>query len=229
EIHKILVADGLSRSSVVSEILDAARARAIPVEHHPRSYFDARAATPVHQGIMALASAYVYATLKELLAIPMVTGQAPFFLVLDGITDPHNFGALLRSAEAAGVHGVIAQSRRSAPLGPTVAKASAGAVEHLPVASVVNLCRALEEIKAAGVWAVGLDASAPNDLFSFELADEPVAIVVGSEGAGLSRLVREACEVVVRIPMAGKVSSLNASVAGALALFEVRRRRSAAR
>jgi len=163
--------------------------------------------------------------LIELLALPLAGREPPFFLTMDRIEDPHNLGTLAHSAEGAGCHGVIVPRHRSAPLSAVAVKSSAGALQHLPVAEVPNLPRAIERLRDSGVWCIGLTGDAEASLFELELADEPVCVVVGGEGGGLHRLVREACDVLVRIPMAGRVESLNASVAGALALFEVRRRR----
>jgi 23S rRNA (guanosine2251-2'-O)-methyltransferase len=191
----------------------------------PRSLLDAHAETGAHQGVAAVVSEVESIELDELLAVPLGGPEPPFFLALDGVEDPHNLGALVRSAEAAGCHGVVLPRHRSAPLSATAVKSSAGALEHVPVAEVANLTRALERLRAAGLWCIGLDGEAESSLFDLDLADEPVCVVVGSEGTGLHRLVRETCDVLVRIPMAGQVASLNASVAGGLALFEVRRRR----
>jgi 23S rRNA (guanosine2251-2'-O)-methyltransferase len=150
-------------------------------------------------------------------------------LALDGITDPGNLGALLRSAETAGAHGALIPSRRAAEVTPVVEKASAGALEHLILDRVGNLNRALEDIRAAGLWVVGLDGDAPGTLWTCELLTEPVVLVVGAEGRGLGRLVAERADALVRIPLAGRIESLNASAAGAVALFEAARRRHAER
>jgi 23S rRNA (guanosine2251-2'-O)-methyltransferase len=152
-------------------------------------------------------------------------GEKPLLLALDGITDPGNLGALLRSAEAAGAHGALIPSRRAAEVTPVVEKASAGALEHLILDRVVNLNRALEEIRTAGVWVVGLDGDAAGTLWTCELLTEPVVLVVGAEGRGLGRLIAERADALVRIPMGGRIDSLNAAAAGAVALFEAARRR----
>lgn len=179
----------------------------------------------VHQGVVA-----------EVLAAPaldvdaLVRGAtgAPLLVVLDGIEDPHNVGAILRSVDASGAHGVIRQTRRAAPLDGAAAKASAGAVHHVPVADVVNIARAIEELKKAGVWTVGLDVDAEISYSEVDLT-LPTAVVLGAEGHGLRRLVRERCDVLAAIPMAGRVSSLNVSVAAAVVLFEAVRQRSRGR
>jgi 23S rRNA (guanosine2251-2'-O)-methyltransferase len=224
-VDRVVVAAGAAERGTLAELLELAGKEGVPVSTVPRSLLDAHAETGAHQGVAAVVSEVESIELDELLAVPLSGPEPPFFLALDGVEDPHNLGALVRSAEAAGCHGVVLPRHRSAPLSATAVKSSAGALEHVPVAEVANLTRALERLRAAGLWCIGLDGEAESSLFDLELADEPVCVVVGSEGAGLHRLVRETCDVLVRIPMAGQVASLNASVAGALALFEVRRRR----
>jgi 23S rRNA (guanosine2251-2'-O)-methyltransferase len=228
-VERVVVAAGGAERGTLAELLDLAAKEGVPVETVPRSVLDATAETGAHQGVAAVVSQVESIGLDELLAIPLGGTEPPFVLALDGIEDPHNLGALVRSADAAGCHGVVLPRHRSAPLSATAVKSSAGALEHVPVAEVANLTRALERLRAAGLWCIGLDGAAESSLFDLDLADEPVCVVVGSEGAGLHRLVRETCDVLVRIPMAGQVASLNASVAGALALFEVRRRRARSR
>jgi len=228
-VERVVVAAGGAERGTLAELLDLAAKEGVPVETVPRSVLDATAETAAHQGVAAVVSQVESIGLDELLAIPLGGTEPPFVLALDGIEDPHNLGALVRSADAAGCHGVVLPRHRSAPLSATAVKSSAGALEHVPVAEVPNLTRALERLRASGLWCIGLDGAAESSLFDLDLADEPVCVVVGSEGAGLHRLVRETCDVLVRIPMAGQVASLNASVAGALALFEVRRRRARSR
>jgi 23S rRNA (guanosine2251-2'-O)-methyltransferase len=223
-VDRIVLASGVGRAAV-ADLLDLARRRGVEVETVPRTVVDAEASTGAHQGVLAVVAPIEPVDLLELLALPLAGREPPFFLALDGVEDPHNLGALARSAEAAGCHGLVVPRHRSAPLSAVAVKSSAGALQHLPVAQVPNLPRAVERLRDAGVWCVGLTADADASLFDLQLADEPVCVVVGGEGAGLHRLVREACDALVRIPMAGQVESLNASVAGALALFEVRRRR----
>jgi 23S rRNA (guanosine2251-2'-O)-methyltransferase len=223
-VDRILLASGAGRGSL-GDLLDLARRRGVEVETVPRSLVDAEARSGAHQGVLAVVAPIEPIDLAELLALPLTGREPPFFLAMDGVEDPHNLGALARSAEAVGCHGVIVPRHRSAPLSAVAVKSSAGALEHLAVAEVPNLARALERLRDSGLWCIGLDGEAQASLFDVELADEPVCVVVGGEGAGLHRLVREACDAVVRIPMSGRVESLNVSVAGALALFEVRRRR----
>jgi 23S rRNA (guanosine2251-2'-O)-methyltransferase len=224
-VDRVLVAAGAGAHGALADLQALARERGVRVESVPRSMLDAAASTGANQGVLAVVAAIEPIDLDELLALPLTTREPPFFLALDGVEDPRNLGALVRSAGAAGCHGVLVPRHRSAPLSAVAVKASAGALQHVPVAGVVNLARALEHLREAGLWCIGLDTDADASLFELDLADEPVCVVVGGEGAGLHRLVRDACDLLVRIPMAGQVESLNASVAGALALFEVRRRR----
>ncbi|HEX2375267.1 MAG TPA: 23S rRNA (guanosine(2251)-2'-O)-methyltransferase RlmB [Actinomycetota bacterium] len=224
-MDRILLASGAGRAAL-GDLLDLARRRGVEVQTVPRSLIEAEARSGAHQGVLAVVAPIQPIGLTELLAVPLAGREPPFFLALDGVEDPRNLGALARSAEAAGCHGLIVPRHRSAPLSAVAVKSSAGALEHLPVAEVPNLARAVEQLRASGVWCIGLDGTADASLFDLELADEPVCVVVGGEGAGLHRLVRDSCDALVRIPMSGQIASLNASVAGALALFEVRRRRS---
>jgi 23S rRNA (guanosine2251-2'-O)-methyltransferase len=207
--------------------VDALVARAhelrIPVETMDRRGLDKLARGGVHQGVAADLQALPAYTIEEL-----VRGASgpPLLVVLDGIEDPQNVGAIIRSAEAAGAHGVIRQARHAAPLDGAAVKASAGAVHHVRIATVVNIARAIEELKELDVWSVGLDASASDSLTAVDFT-LPTALVLGAEGAGLRRLVRETCDRLVAIPMAGAVSSLNVSVAAGVALFEAVRQRKA--
>jgi 23S rRNA (guanosine2251-2'-O)-methyltransferase len=175
-----------------------------------------------HQGVVARVASIPRADLGSL--VGAASGEAPLLVVLDGVEDPHNVGAIIRSIHAAGATGLVRQTRHAAPLGGATAKASAGAVEHVPVADVVNIARALDELKEAGVWTVGLDADAEVRYDALDLT-LPTAIVVGAEGSGLRRLVRERCDTLASIPMRGRVGSLNVSVAAAVVLFEAVRQR----
>jgi 23S rRNA (guanosine2251-2'-O)-methyltransferase len=211
--------------SRMHEVLERARHAGVPVRRVDPATLDRESRGGVHQGVIAdLADARDY-SLEDL-----VRGAdgAPLLVVLDGIEDPHNVGAILRSVDAAGAHGVIRQMRRAAPLDAAAAKSSAGAVAWVRVADVVNIARAIDELKALNVWTVGLAADAPQAYDQLDLA-LPTAIVLGSEGAGLRRLVRERCDSLARIPMAGHVDSLNVSVAAGIVLFEARRQRAAQR
>jgi 23S rRNA (guanosine2251-2'-O)-methyltransferase len=211
-------------SGRLDEVIALAVRSGVVVRRVPDVELDRAARGGVHQGVIADVREAASVSVEDLVA--KAAGPA-LIVVLDGIEDPHNLGAILRTADAAGAHGVVRQSRHAAPLGGATAKASAGAVAHVRMAEVVNIARALEHLKAAGVWTVGLAADAPQtyDAMDYSL---PTALVVGAEGTGLRRLVRERCDWLVSIPMHGHVQSLNVSVAAGVALFEaLRQRRSA--
>jgi len=209
----------------MEDIVRAARLAGIRVDRVPRRMLDEMAETRAHQGVIAEAEAFRYRSWRDALGLARSRDEKPLLLAVDGITDPGNLGSLLRSAEAAGVNGVLVSRRRAAPVTPVVEKASAGALEHLILDRVPNLGAALGELRDEGVWTVGLDAHASTSIWECELLTEPVVLVVGAEGKGLGRLVSERSDALVSIPLGGKVGSLNAAVAGALALFETRRRR----
>jgi 23S rRNA (guanosine2251-2'-O)-methyltransferase len=223
--REVWIADGLDTSGIVAEIAELADAQHVPVRWVPRGRLDAAARTDAPQGVLAFAAPVPEAALDQLARVRGEHGRVPFLLVLDGVTDPHNLGALLRSAESAGATGVVVPRHRAAHITPTVAKAAAGAIEYLPIALVPGVPAALASLADAGVWTVGLDAQATTRLWDLELATEPVALVLGSEGKGLSRLAAARCDVLVAIPQAGHTESLNVAAAGALACFEVARRR----
>jgi len=204
-------------------VLDEARARQVRIVRVSSDALDRDARQGVHQGIVAEVSAPPDVALADL---ARAEEAVPLIVVLDGIEDPHNVGAILRTVDAAGATGVVRQTRRAAPLDGAAAKASAGAVHYVPIADVVNIARALEELKAAGVWTVGLDAESETPYYELDLTI-PTALVLGAEGHGLRRLVRDKCDFMAAIPMAGHVSSLNVSAAAAIVLFDaVRQRRS---
>jgi 23S rRNA (guanosine2251-2'-O)-methyltransferase len=205
------------------ELVEVAAAAGVRVRTVPREALDADAEGGIHQGVVAEVKPLPPATLEEL-ARARGGADPPLLVVLDGVEDPQNVGAIIRTVDAAGGRGVVRQTRRAAPLTGAAAKASAGAVHHVPVADVVNIARALEELKQLGVWTVGLDADAETPYYDLDLA-VPIALVVGAEGHGLRRLVRERCDLVASIPMAGRVSSLNVSAATAIVLFEAVRQR----
>lgn len=207
-------------------IADEAAARGVRVQRVTRDALDRLVGGVHHQGIAAEVGAFPTITLDELAD---TTRSVPLIVVLDGIEDPQNVGAILRTADAAGVRGVVRQTRHAAPLGGAAAKASAGAVHHVPIADVVNVARAVEALKTQGVWTVGLDAGSETPYYELDLT-LPTALVLGAEGHGLRRLVRERCDHVAAIPMAGRIESLNVSAAAAIVLFEaVRQRRSRGR
>lgn len=220
-IDRIVVADGV-RSDRLRELLEAARRADVPVRREPRVTLDRITRNANHQGVVAVTSAASYADAGDLLA---QVSPETIFVLLDGVEDPHNLGAIIRTAEGAGVSALIVPERRSVHLTGVVAKTSAGAIEHLPVARVTNLASFIEELKKRNVWVVGVESSGRMNYTEFDYRGA-IALVFGGEGHGLHRLVRERCDVVVRVPMRGKVTSLNVSVATGVVLFEALRRRS---
>ena len=189
-----------------------------------RRKLDQMSATGAHQGIIAMVAAHSYATVDDILALARERGEAPLIVICDELSDPHNLGAIIRTAECAGAHGVIIPKRRSVGLTAVVGKASAGALEYMPVARVSNVTAAIKELKAQGVWVFGTAANGATPLTGADLKG-PAAIVIGNEGEGMSRLVAESCDFKVSIPMKGKISSLNASAAAAILLYEAVRQR----
>jgi 23S rRNA (guanosine2251-2'-O)-methyltransferase len=224
-ITKILLARDAGRHSIIAEILNTARQSGIPVETVDGRALVRMGASGHSQGIIAVAAAKEYATLDGLLERSRLLNEPPLYMLLDGIEDPQNLGAIIRTANAAGVHGVVVPSRRAVGLTPAVSRASAGALEYVPVARVSNIHQAMRDLGEQGVWTVGLDAEASQDYTAADYR-QPTALVVGGEGQGLSRLTRELCDVLVRIPMRGQIASLNASVAAALVMYEAMRQRS---
>ena len=225
-LERIVIARG-RHGDRLEEIVTKARERGVPVRFEERAIVDRLAGTPQHQGVVAMAAAKHTLDLEDLLKIAPKGGSAPGLLVvLDGVEDPHNLGAVIRSALAAGASGIILPDRRAAGLNETVARAAAGALEHLPVARVVNIARAMEQLKEAGYWTVGLDERAERRHVDVDYKGA-VAIVLGGEGAGLHELVRKRCDFLVSIPTTGPVRSLNVSVAAGVVLFEAVRQRQA--
>ena len=220
--QRVLIAQGLAASPVVSEIRRRAERAAIPLRVVPTQEIDAVARGLNHQGVVAIAGRYRYAPLEDLLAQP---GSGVAFL--DGVTDPQNLGSLIRSADAAGFGGIVIPAHRAVGVTAAVRRVSAGAAEVVPVARVTNLGRAIDEAREAGLWVVGLDERAEETVWTSSLLQPPAGLVLGAEGRGLSRGVRERCDGVVAIPQAGRIGSLNVGVAGAIAMFEVARRQPA--
>ncbi len=220
DIEKLLVARG-ELSGSAREIVQMAKEKRIPVQEVDRERLNA--ITPHHQGMLAFASAYQYSTLERMLELAEERGEEPFLILLDGITDPHNLGAIIRSAECAGAHGVIVQERRAVGLTPAAVKASAGAVEYLPVTRVTNLANTIEVLKAKNIWVYAADMDGED----YDKADlsGAVALVIGSEGEGVGRRVLEACDKTISLPIRGKVDSLNASVAAGVLMYAVMRAR----
>ena len=212
------------RDARLEAILDLCRDAGVRVVAEPREQLTKHAQTDSHQGVVAFLRERKLLALEDLLRAPVGPSGYRFFLALDGVEDPHNFGALLRSGDGAGIDGVIITERRAAPLSGTVAKSSAGASEHIRIARVTNLTRALETMKKQNVWIVGLDERGSPDYTDFDFKQD-CCLVLGSEGSGLHDLVKRTCDHLLRIPMAGSVSSLNVSVAGAVVMFEAMRQR----
>ena len=205
-------------------IASTARAAGIPVTECDRRRLDAMSTTHAHQGVIASASARSYCEVEDILAVAEQRGEVPFVVVCDGLEDPRNLGAVIRSAECAGAHGVIISKHHSAGLTAAADKASAGAAEHMAIARVANLSAALELLKARGLWVFGAEADGDAGLWQADLRG-PICAVIGSEGSGISRLVREHCDSIVSIPLYGKVNSLNASAAASVFLYEIVRQR----
>ncbi len=216
-IDKILVAKG-EKSGAVVGILAKARDKKIPIKEVDRTKLDYITGNSTHQGIVAFAAVKEYSTVEEILEYAESKGEAPFLMVLDEVEDPHNLGAIIRTAECAGVHGVIVPKRRSASLSYTVGKASAGAVEYMRVARVTNIANLIDDLKARGVWVYGADMNG-TDYSKCDFSGA-CAIVIGNEGKGISRLVREKCDVIVSLPMKGQINSLNASVAAGILMYK---------
>ena len=222
-LEKLYVANG-AVDATLRRLTAKARERGIPVVQCDRRKLDAMSATGAHQGVIAACSAVEYVPLEELLERARQRGEAPLLVLCDGITDPHNLGAILRTAEAAGAHGVVIPKRRAAGVNAVVGKTSAGAMNYLPVCKVGNLTDAIKTLKKLGVWIYGTAADGSTNLYQAGL-EGPSAIIIGSEGSGMSRLVREQCDFTVSIPMLGRMNSLNASAAAAVLLYEAVRQR----
>ncbi len=222
-INKILVASG-ERKGSIKEIIALAKERHIVIQEVNSVYLNQLSQEGNHQGIAAMVSPFAYVEVEDLLEKAGKNGENAFIILSDGITDPYNLGALIRTAEAAGAHGLVIPKRNSSPVTSTVAKASAGAIEYLPVARETNIVRCIEYLKKQGLWIVGADADGETLIYNVDLK-VPIALVVGGEDKGVGRLVKEHCDIVTSIPMKGRMSSLNASVAGAVLMYEVLRQR----
>lgn len=222
-VDKIYIAKGETDASL-GHIASTARGKGIVVVEADRRKLDAMSLTHAHQGVIAVAAVREYVEVDDILAIAREKGENPLIVVCDELSDPHNLGAVIRTAECAGAHGIIIPKRRSAGLTAVVAKTSAGAVAHMPVARVPNLTSCLKELKDQGIWVFGTAADGDTTLYKADLKG-PAAIVIGSEGDGMGRLVSETCDFKVSIPMKGKLNSLNASAAAAILLYEAVRQR----
>ena len=223
-VREVWVASDMEDAVVLDDIAELAMSLGVPVRDVTRAKLFSEARTEAPQGVLAKASELPESELEDL--VHQEKGKpAPFLLIVDGVTDPGNLGALLRSAECAGVTGVVLPRHRAVHVTPTVTKAAAGAVEYLPMALVGGLPTAIRKLQESGVWVIGLDGSGRQPLFDLPFAADPVALVLGAEGKGLSRLVRERCDAVANIPLLGRIDSLNVAAAGALACYEIARRR----
>ena len=220
----INIAEGVQEKGSAEQILTLAGQLGIPIKRVQRSQLDSLASVN-HQGIAAQFESYPYADLPSILDVARGTGENPFLLLLDSLQDPQNLGTLLRTAEVVGVHGVVIPRHRAAEITPAVSNASAGAVEHLNIAQVTNLVRTMEELKEAGVWIVGVENLPEAEDYHEARLDMALALVIGSEGHGLGHLVRQRCDLWIRLPMRGRIQSLNAAVAGSIVLYEAWRQR----
>ncbi len=221
-IDSLLVARG-ERSGSIGRILAECREKGIVIKEVDAKKLDSLCGRGNHQGVAAYAAAHAYACVADLLALAQQRGEAPFLIICDELEDPHNLGAIIRTAEAAGAHGVIIPKRHAASLSFAVSKAAAGALEYLPVARVGNLATTLDELKKQGLWIYGADMDGTP--FCETDYSGPAALVIGSEGRGLGRLIKEKCDFIVSLPMKGKINSLNASVAAGILMYEIARQR----
>ena len=221
DVERVFIADGAEGS--VSKIVAIAREQGVIVDFVPKEKIDAMAPGTKHQGVVAKVSEYSYADMEDVFAGAEAAGEDPFIIILDEVTDPHNLGAIIRTAECAGAHGVIIPKRRAASLTQTVALSAAGAVESMPVVQVTNLARTIEELKEKGIWVGAADMD--GDTYYEANLTGPIAIVIGNEGKGVGRLVKEKCDFVLSIPMYGRINSLNASNAAAVLMYGIRRAR----
>ncbi len=222
-INKLWIASG-DREGSVAEIAALAKERGIVVQYVERAKIESLAGGHRHQGVLAYVAPVPYAELDDILKAAEEKGEAPFLVLLDELEDPHNLGALLRTADATGVHGILIPKRRSVSLNATVAKTSAGAVEYVPVARIGNIAQTLKKLKEKGFWVAGADMDGEKAYYEADLTG-PLVLVVGSEGRGMSRLTKEACDFIVSMPMVGRINSLNASVAGSILMYESMRQR----
>lgn len=222
DVNKLFVQEELSGEKI-HDILKLAQQKGILVQHVPKAKLDLLSNNGVHQGVLAAVSAHAYAQLDDIFERAQLKNEAPFFLILDGIEDPHNLGSIMRSADATGVHGIIIPKHRAVGLTAVVAKTSTGAIEHVPVVRVTNLVQTIQTLKERGVWVFATDMT--GNCYTKWDATSPLAVVIGNEGKGVSRLVKESADELLTIPMVGHVQSLNASVAASILMYEVLRKR----
>ena len=223
EIDKILIAKGTRGGSLI-KILGKAKDKGIPIQYVERQKIDEMSESNAHQGIVAIVAAHKYVHFEDIIEGAKKSGGDPLILILDKITDPHNLGSIIRTADAVGADGIIIPKRHSVGLTAVVAKSSAGAIEYVPVAKVSNIAQTIDRIKEKGIWVAGAHMDGEKEHYNTDLRG-PLALVIGSEGSGISRLIKEKCDFLVRLPMVGKISSLNASVAAAVLMYEVFRQR----
>jgi len=219
-VREIVMQEGVGSADILEDIVLVAQDKRVPIREVGRGAFDALSHTESAQGVLAEADPLPSVEIEELLEV-----EVPFLVMLDGVTDPHNLGAIFRSADAAGVTGIVLPKHRSARVSATVSKTAAGAIEHVPIASVSGVPAAISLLQKHQVWTVGLDERGSQTIHDLALADQPICLVLGAEGAGLSRLTSERCDVLVSIPMRGAVASLNVSAAATVAMFDIARRR----
>ncbi len=222
DINKIWIAEGVKKNGI-KELLDMASERRIVVQFVPKQKID-NLSSENHQGVVASVAAYNYAELDDIFKIAEERGEDPFIMILDELEDPHNLGSIMRTADAVGAHGIIIPRRRSVSLTAVVAKSSTGAIEYIPTVRVNNLSQTVDELKERGVWIAGTDAKGSQDYRRMD-ATLPLAVIIGSEGKGMSRILKEKCDFLYNLPMVGHVTSLNASVAASLLMYEVYRKR----
>lgn len=223
-IKKIIIKRNIKQHGTIKELINIANIKNIPIETADVKYLNMLASGTSNQGVIALAESKQYINLEDLLSISKEKNEVPLYLILDGIEDPHNLGAILRTAEATGIHGVILRKQRAVGITPTVIKSSAGAIEYVPIVRVNNISQSINMLKKKNIWIVGIDSkgSVNYDRVDYRL---PIVIVIGSEGMGISSLVRKHCDWLAAIPMKGKISSLNASVAASIVMYEALRQR----
>ncbi|PPA68586.1 23S rRNA (guanosine(2251)-2'-O)-methyltransferase RlmB [Jeotgalibacillus proteolyticus] len=222
EINKVWIAEG-SQKGQMQQVIHLAKEAGILVQFVPKKKID-QMLEGQHQGVVASVAAYQYAEVDDMIALAKSRNEDPFILILDELEDPHNLGSIMRTADAVGVHGIIIPKRRAVGLTATVAKASTGAIEHVPVARVTNLARTIDDLKELGLWIAGTDAKGSEDYRRFD-GTMPLGLVIGSEGKGMGRLIREKCDFLIHLPMTGHVTSLNASVAASILMYEIYRKR----
>ena len=224
ELVKIYILKNESHSGPLREITAKALQKGIPVNQVDNQVLDKMAVTRNHQGVIAMAADWSYASLQDIWTRAALKTEPPFFLFLDEVEDPQNLGSIIRTAEASGVHGIVIPQRRAAGLTAVVGRASAGAIEHIPVVRVTNLTKTMEDLKKEGLWFTGVEMDGDQEIGLSDLKG-PIGLVLGGEGKGISRLVREHCDQMARIPMWGRINSLNVAAAAAISLYEVRRQR----